>query len=154
VRGLTEADPKAFVGQKGDGRMVMTGGCLCGAIRFEAKGEIRMRGLCLCKTCQKVSGGAGNLFMGLMAADFRYTKGEPRRFVTAADAPTREFCDGCGVHVAARSPRAPDGVIVKVGVLDDPAVFAGADMVVWTEEKQAFHCIPKDVRTFDRLPGR
>ena len=41
--------------------MLLTGACHCGALRFEADGPIRMRGLCLCSTCQKVSGGAGNL---------------------------------------------------------------------------------------------
>ena len=134
--------------------MVMTGGCFCGAVRFEAQGDIRMRGLCLCRTCQKFSGGAGNLFAGLMAADFRYTKGKPKRFAANAEAPAREFCGACGVHIAARSPRAPEGIIVKVGALDDPAIFSGPAMVLWTEEKEAFHSVPDGVPTFARVPGR
>jgi hypothetical protein len=136
--------------------MALTGGCYCGALRFEAEGPIRMRGLCLCATCQKVSGGAGNLFIGLMADGFRYTEGEPQRFQhpRSAEAPTREFCGVCGVHVAARSPKAPDGVIVKVGALDDPAAFEGPQIVVWTEEKQAFHHVPEGATAFARVPGR
>ncbi|MFO1012773.1 MAG: GFA family protein [Caulobacteraceae bacterium] len=134
--------------------MKLTGGCLCGAVRFEAGGEVRMRGLCLCKTCQKVSGGAGNLFIGLMAENFRYTQGEPRRFAMSAEAPAREFCETCGVQIAARSPRAPDGVIVKVGALDEPAMFEGPALVVWTEEKEAFHHVPEGVAAFARVPGR
>src|SRR5690348_641646 len=133
---------------------MLTGGCLCGQIRFQAEGEPRMRGLCLCRTCQKVSGGAGNMFIGLMADGFRYTKGEPARFALTETAPAREFCPTCGVHLAARSPRAPDGVIVKVGALDNPAAFEGPAMVVWTEEKQAFHEVPKGVPSFPRVPGR
>jgi hypothetical protein len=133
---------------------VLTGGCLCGSLRFETSGDVKMRGLCFCKTCQKVSGGAGNMFIGLMAVDFRYTEGEPTRFAKSADAPTREFCNLCGVQIAARSPRAPDGVIVKVGCLDDPSVFGRPSMVVWTEEKEAFHLIPDGVTAFPRLPGR
>lgn len=133
---------------------MLTGGCLCGSLRFEAVGDVRMRGLCLCKTCQKVSGGAGNMFVGLMAADFRYTEGQPARFAKSADAPAREFCNLCGVQIAARSPRAPDGVIIKVGALDDPSVFGGPSMVVWTEEREAFHLIPDGVAAFPRLPGR
>ena len=134
----------------------LTGGCYCGAVRFEVAGPIRMRGLCLCRTCQRISGGAGNLFVGLEADAFRYTKGEPRRFARpdASEAPTREFCGACGVHLAARSPRAPGGVIVKVGALDDPALFEGPQVVVWTEEKQAFHLLPQDVPAFPRTPER
>ncbi|HEY0436733.1 MAG TPA: GFA family protein [Phenylobacterium sp.] len=133
--------------------MTLTGGCFCGALRFEAKGPIRMRGLCLCSSCQKISGGAGNLFIGLMSEDFRYTQGQPRQFQRSDEAPAREFCGACGTHMAARSPKAPSGVIVKVGALDNPAAFEGPDMVVWTEEKQAFHLIPEGVRSFERLPG-
>ena len=40
------------------------------ALRFEISGEIPMRALCLCQTCQKISGGAGNLFMGIEAGAF------------------------------------------------------------------------------------
>lgn len=133
---------------------MLTGGCLCGALRFEAEGDIRMRGLCFCRTCQKVSGGAGNMFIGLMADGFRYTQGEPGRFARSEDAPTREFCKVCGVQIAARSPRAPDGVIVKVGALDDPGLFGGPSMVVWTEDKEPFHLVPDGVASFPRLPGR
>jgi len=115
-----------------------------------------MRALCLCRTCQKITGGAGNLFIGLEADAFRYTRGEPRRF-TRADAPhapAREFCAECGVHIASRSPKAPGGVIVRVGALDDPSVFRGPEMVFWTEEKQDFHLLPEGAATFPRLPGR
>lgn len=136
--------------------MRISGGCLCGALRFEADGPIRMRGLCLCSTCQKVSGGAGNLFIGLQADGFRYSCGQPRLFQCAktGDAPTREFCAECGVHIAARSPKAPGGIIVKVGALDDPAVFEGPTLVVWTEEKHAFHSVPEGVAAFARMPAR
>lgn len=136
--------------------MTLTGGCYCGALRFEIDGEMKMKALCLCRTCQRISGGAGNLFIGIEANAFRYTKGEPRRFAKpGADLPpTREFCGECGVHIAARSPKAPGGLIVKVGALDDPSVFEGAKMAFWTSEKQAFHLIPTDTRAFASLPGK
>ena len=136
--------------------MAITGGCYCGALRFEVSGEIPMRALCLCQTCQKISGGAGNLFVGIEASAFRYTQGEPRRFTRegSGDSPTREFCGECGVHIAARSPKAPGGVVVKVGALDDPSVFGGPTMVFWTQEKQAFHVLPAGAAAFATIPGR
>jgi hypothetical protein len=134
--------------------MALTGGCYCGALKFEIEGPVRMRALCLCRTCQRISGGAGNLFIGLQADAFRYTHGEPRRFARAADAPAREFCGECGVHIASRSPKVPDGLIVKVGALDDPAVFEGPAMVFWAQEKQDFHLLPEGAAIFARLPGR
>ena len=136
--------------------MSLTGGCYCGALRYEFSGEIPMRALCLCETCQKISGGAGNLFIGIEAGNFRYTKGEPRRFKHAGadDAPTREFCGECGVHIAARSPKAPGGLVIKAGTLDDHAIFGGPKMVFWTKEKQPFHAIPEGAAVFATLPGR
>lgn len=136
--------------------MTLTGGCYCGAVRYEITGEIPMQALCLCRTCQKISGGAGNLFVGIEANAFRYTQGEPHRFMRkgADDAPTREFCGECGVHIAARSPRLPDGLIVKVGTLDDPSGFEGPTMVFWTREKQHFHAVPRGAIDYPTLPGR
>ena len=135
--------------------MTLTGGCFCGGLRFEITGEIRMRALCLCRTCQKISGGGGNYFVGLEEEGFRYTAGQPQRFSRdSRSAPTREFCAQCGVHVAARSPKAPGGVVVKVGTLDEPAAFVGPEMVFWTEEKQDFHAWPAGSRAFRSLPHR
>lgn len=136
--------------------MRLTGGCYCGALRFEIDGDIPMRGLCLCRTCQRISGGAGNLFIGIEAKAFKYTQGAPKLFarIDADHPPTREFCGECGTHVAARSPKAPGGLIVKVGALDDPAAFEGPKMIFWTSEKQAFHALPEGVAAFATLPGR
>lgn len=115
-----------------------------------------MHALCLCETCQKISGGAGNLFIGIEAGNFHYTQGEPHRFKLEGteDVPTREFCGECGVHIAARSPKAPGGFVVKVGTLDDPSVFGCPKMVFWTQEKQDFHVVPEGTAAYTTLPGR
>jgi hypothetical protein len=134
--------------------MALVGGCYCGALRYEVSGDIPMRGLCLCKTCQKISGGAGNLFIGIEAKAFRYTQGEPRRFTREPGAPTREFCGECGVHIAARSPKAPGGLVVKVGTLDQPSVFERPTMVFWAQDKEDFHIVPEGAAAYATLPGR
>ena len=136
--------------------MKLTSGCFCGDLRYEISCEIPWRALCLCKTCQKISGGAGNLFVGIEASASRYTQGEPRRFNRdgADTTPTREFCGRCGVHVAGRLAAIAEGVVVKIGTLDDPSVFEGPNMVFWAQEKQVFHLLPKEATVFDTLPGR
>ena len=135
--------------------MTLTGGCYCGALRYEITGDIPMRALCLCRTCQKISGGAGNLFIGSRRAH-SVTQGEPRRFARdgAVKPPMREFCGECGVHIAARSPKVTEGLVVKVGTLDDPAAFEGPKMVFWAQEKQNFHELPDGATAYATLPGR
>ena len=133
---------------------VLTGGCYCGEVRYECIETQPFRGLCLCRTCQTISGGAGNLFMAVDAQTFHFTQGTPRSF-TANDhpwSPTRHFCGTCGVHLTARSARAPSAILVKVGTLDDPSVFEGPQRVTWTSEMQKFHVLPPDVPAYSELP--
>lgn len=132
--------------------MTMTGGCFCGAVRYAAEGEVLFRGQCLCRTCQKISGGAGNVFIAVDAAGLSFTEGRPSEFTRGGDSPTRGFCATCGVQLTARSPKGPGAVLIKVGTLDDPSVFGAPQVVVWTEEKQDFHLLPPGVPAFARFP--
>jgi hypothetical protein len=134
--------------------MAITGGCYCGAVRYQAEGPMTFKGQCLCRTCQKLSGGAGNLFFVVGADGFRYTSGAPHTFQRLADTPQRDFCADCGTHLTARSHRAPDVVLIKVGSLDEPSLFGGPGAIFWTSEKQAFHHLAPDVPAHASLPGR
>ena len=45
-------------------------------------------------------------------------------------------------------------MILKVGTLDDPAVFGSAQMAIFTVDKQPFHQIAEGTPMFERLPTR
>lgn len=134
--------------------MTTTGGCYCGAVRYAFEGPMRMRGLCLCHTCQMLSGGAGNLFFGLEAQQFHFTQGDAAQFThpDKAGSPTRTFCGTCGTQLTGRSPRAPAGIIVRAGTLDDPAAFTGPQLVVWTSEAQPYHQLPHGIPSYPQFP--
>lgn len=131
--------------------MTHAGGCLCGEVRFAFEGASLMDGQCFCRTCQKIYGGAGNMFMAVAAEGFAFTQGEPRSFRASAGAPARHFCGTCGVHLTARSPKAPAAVLIKVGTLDDPGLFGGPRLLAWTAERQPFHLLAEGVRQIERL---
>ena len=133
--------------------MKLTGGCYCGAVRYEAEGEPMMKAQCHCRECQYITGGAPNMFMVVPADAFRYTQGTPKQFTrTDIERPvTREFCPDCGTHLATRPPRPV--VVVKVGTLDDPKVYGAPSLAIFTIDKQPFHQIPEGLRTFERRPG-
>ena len=135
--------------------MKVEGGCYCGALRFEAEGDPLFKGQCHCRECQYISGGHPNAVMGMPAASFRYVKGAPKTFTRSdLEKPvTREFCAACGTHILARSPSVPGAVLLKVGTFDDPSVYGGPQMVIFTCDKQAFHHVPAGVPAFERRPG-
>ena len=66
---------------------------------------------------------------------------------------TREFCAECGTHLLTRAP-AFGAVMLKVGTLDDPSVFGGPQLAIYTSEKQAFHHVPPGITSFETFPGR
>ena len=135
--------------------MKITGHCYCGAVRYEAEGEPVFRGQCHCRECQYISGGGPNLVMAMPEVGFRYTQGAAKAF-RRSDLPhpvTREFCAECGTHVVSRAPALPAAVMLKVGTLDDPSLFGGPQMIIFTIDKQAFHHVPPGVPAFERFPG-
>jgi len=135
--------------------MKIEGGCYCGAVRYQADDQALFKGECFCRECQYVAGGSANLVLGVPAESFTYTKGEPKGFSRSdLEHPvTREFCPECGTHLATRSPQMAAAVMVKVGTLDDPAVFGGPQMAIFTCDKQAYHHPTEGIPTFERLPG-
>lgn len=135
--------------------MEVQGGCYCGALRYESKGDPLFKGQCHCRECQYISGGHPNVVMGVADAGFSYTKGTPKQFRRSdiPNAVTRDFCGECGTHILTRSPGFPGAGILKVGTLDDPSVFGRPEMVIFTIDKQSFHHVPEGVPAFERTPG-
>ena len=92
-------------------------------------------------------GWSAYLFMLMPAEGFSYTRPDK------ADAVTREFCAVCGTHMITRRPGLPP-VVLKIGTLDDPSVYGGAQMAIFTAEGQPFHLIADGVPAFEGLPPR
>jgi hypothetical protein len=135
--------------------MKAEGRCYCGALRYRIDGDPMFKGQCHCRECQYISGGHPNVVMGIPDSAFSYSKGAPKKFQRKdLEGPvTREFCGECGTHILARAPGLPGAVILKVGTLDDPKLYDGPQMVIFTIDKQPFHHVPSGVPTFERGPG-
>ena len=133
--------------------MELEGRCYCGAVRYKASGDAMFRGQCYCRECQYITGGSPVLIMGMPEAGFEWSQGAPKAFKRSdiENPVTREFCAECGTHLTTRAM--PGVVLIKVGTLDDPSVFKGPDMAIYTIDKQSFHQLPEGVPTFERTPG-
>ena len=135
--------------------MKLEGRCYCGKVRYTAEGEPIMKAQCHCRECQYITGGAPNIFLLMPSDGFSYTEGAPKKFARSdLERPvTREFCAECGTHLTTRRPGL-SAVILKVGTLDDPSLFGGPQMAIYTVDKQTFHQIPDGLQTHERLPKR
>lgn len=99
----------------------LSGGCLCGAVKFKVRGPWQRFMHCHCSRCRKVTGTghASNLFAG--AENFRWTQGEENtRYFQPPDAARfkNTFCTICGGRLPSVS-RDGKSVNVPAGSLDE-----------------------------------
>lgn len=133
---------------------IRTGGCLCGAIRYEAAGEPVFSLLCHCRDCQRQSGSAFIAAVRLPSAGFRITKGEPRRYVNKSDSGndiTRVFCGDCGAPLYVQVSTRPDLIGLRVTSLDEPGWFR-PDANIFTKSAQPWDHMDPAVPQYPTYP--
>jgi hypothetical protein len=98
----------------------VTGGCLCGAVRYEADKSAFRTGCCHCRMCQKATGAPFISFVHIPNNAFRYTAGEPKLF-NASEISDSAFCGDCGTTIMIRYyPEYYDSYVVLSATLDEP----------------------------------
>ena len=135
--------------------MTMTGGCLCGSLRYEAEGEPSAIGKCYCTDCQKESGTGHMTFVGFPAAAIR-TSGEARQFVKTGDSGNdvvRLFCPSCGTTIAGYPKILGDVGVIRAGTLDDPSGLV-TTFAVYGCSARAWDAPPAGLHVFETLPPR
>ncbi len=101
---------------------VMTGGCLCGDIRYEVRGEPLFVAHCCCKDCQKATGAGHTTIMGVKEEQLTLNK-TPKIYASpgsSGGAVLRHFCPTCGGRLYTAGDTVGDVRIVQCGSLDDP----------------------------------
>jgi hypothetical protein len=118
--------------------LTITGGCLCGAVRYESD-DPPSRGLCChCDVCQKQASGPMMQLFFVRAEKFRIVKGEAQTFASS-ETGRRDFCASCCTPIAFRRSTRPEIISVMGGSLDDPSLFR-ASYHTWTSDDRAwFH---------------
>lgn len=112
---------------------VWTGGCLCGAIRYEVRGRPTAPAYCHCRMCQHLSGAPAMTFADVALENFAYVKGEPTVYRSSAAA-ERRFCPSCGSPLEWRGVENPTTVEITIASLDRAAELAPAAHI-WTESR-------------------
>lgn len=92
--------------------------CACGAVDVSFKGKVLSMFLCACEDCQR-AGGAGHSAVVLARPDDVTITGATRSFARPANSGavmTRSFCPECGTPLVGHSSRAPEVLMLPVGL--------------------------------------
>jgi hypothetical protein len=115
----------------------MTGGCQCGAVRYEIDAEPLTVIACHCTECQRQSASAFGMTMPVPREALKITKGAPAHWARTAESGNivgAAFCATCGVRLY-HEPANKALLNVKPGTLDDASWIAPVGHI-WTEKAQ------------------
>jgi hypothetical protein len=131
----------------------LTGGCLCGAVRYECSAKPLMSGNCHCRDCQKSSGGAFVAVMVVRASTLKI-EGQVKYYESKADSGnsfTRGFCPECGARLFGKSTGDPRLAMVAAASLDDPSQFQPT-LDFFTSSAQAWDHMNPKLTKFPKQP--
>ena len=111
---------------------MISGGCLCGAVRYEATGEAYNITHCHCLDCRRSSGAPFVTWASFRRSSFRFTAGKPREVRWAGR--LRAFCGECGTPLTFLTDTDALEVDVTVCSFDDPMAVTPNDHT-WVEDR-------------------
>lgn len=106
-------------------KTLVTGGCICGSVRYEINAPAISTGYCHCSCCRKFSGSAVNAWTAFPVSAVRFLYEEPDYFPTTPIA-ERGFCSKCGTSLTYKlmQPRETAYLVIHTSSLDQPENFA------------------------------
>jgi hypothetical protein len=131
----------------------VTGGCQCGAVTYEAKGDPAMVIQCHCLNCQKSSGTGHVPFAGYPEPQVT-VKGKTKTYSYKADSggtATSHFCPECGSTILGKTTSFPGVMAIRLGSMDDSSAFQ-PQMDVYMKRLRKWDHDLKGAPAFDAMP--
>jgi len=98
----------------------LTGGCLCGGVRFEVLEPLVSAGYCHCTRCQRRTGTAASISARITPGSLRVLSGEELiRSYVPDQGFAKVFCSACGSALWSRHPQDSEFISVRLGAFDD-----------------------------------
>jgi hypothetical protein len=130
----------------------LTGGCLCGALRYECDSEPKEVSYCHCPDCRRTTGSAFCVGVAVDADALNILSGSVKEYTKTADSGnriTRQFCPECGSPLFTKVDAFPDLVWLKAGSLDEPE-WVKPTHQTWTNYAVAWAHIDDDLPGFSK----
>lgn len=132
-------------------KLPLTGGCLCGTVRYEITELPKRMGLCHCRSCQRATGSAYYPFVAT-SADALKIQGEFTWYESIGDSGhyvSRGFCSKCGSRLFSKPDVLPELRTVSASSLDNPLIF-NPEIAVWVDDALPWHDITRTLPQFDK----
>jgi hypothetical protein len=137
-------------------KLPITGGCVCGAVRYEITAEPLLMLKCHCRDCQRITGGPYVPAVIVPYRAFRVLQGEIQKFGTDSESGghnLRGFCPKCGSRLTGAENPGREIIGVLASSLDDPGIFQ-PKLEMYVEDAQPWDSlnasIPKFPKRFPR----
>lgn len=142
--------------EAGHPQLPLTGGCLCGGVRFAVSQPLVASWYCHCTRCQRRTGTSSSAGARVAPRSFSVTRGEElvRGWDPGDGGHVKSFCSACGGHLWSHDPADPEVRSVRLGAVDgDPGIRPTARQ--FTADAAAWEPIPEDglPRHAERLPA-
>jgi hypothetical protein len=135
-------------------KVPFSGGCACGAIRYECSSEPLAMLNCHCRDCQQ-SSGAPFASGVVVATSAIKVMGAPKNHTVRASSgalTTRSFCSDCGSPLFTRGEAMPDFTSIRFTSFDDASDFRPA-LDIWTSSAAAWVCMNEALPQFAQSPA-
>ena len=132
----------------------LTGGCLCGSVRYATSAQPMFQGVCHCADCQKQGGTAFSVVLAFAEPDLRIT-GQLKTFQSKGDSGgdvRRFFCPECGSPIYSTPSSSSGMAFVKAGTLDDTSIL-DPKVHIYCDSRQKWVTIPDDAISFPKSPN-
>jgi hypothetical protein len=127
----------------------LSGGCLCGSIRYRSAGLTRPATLCHCASCRRASGSHVLGFVWVSQDGFTFTAGNPTEYRSSPPV-VRTFCSRCGTPLTYWHAGWPSEISLTIGSLDQPELTPPidhtwmSDAVAWDDPADGLICFQAD----------
>ena len=123
----------------------VTGGCLCGAVRYTLTAAPVLTRQCWCRLCQYLSAGGptNNMVVPRDALTIAGALGDYASVADSGSVMHRHFCPTCGTPVGGYAEPRPHLYVLRIGTLDDPDLYPPRQ-TIWTDAAPAWATIADD----------
>jgi hypothetical protein len=132
---------------------MITGGCLCGMVRYQVSGEPLFALHCHCRDCQRASGTGHVPIMGVPKESFS-VNGETKSYAAAGGSgmkAIRNFCPNCGSLIFGTPEAASHIVTIYMGSLDNPQI-RSPTYTQFTRDRASWDAIGGELPEFHTVP--